>query len=199
MRSNIYKIDRGGFGLSTIVREAGKWAELARLDTRQSLELRLLTEEVFEMLTKLICAYQGCLWFESDDNSYQLRATVASDIGIDPSGKAITPPDPQKSTVKGMMGKIKSVADGMLLQMATPGASAAMPDCSSSFYMAMACRNNVWTLSGYINEIKAALKRNQGKEEWDELEKSLIVKLADDVTVEKKNHYVEITVKKIFG
>ena len=52
--------------------------------------------------------------------------------------------------------------------------------------------NDCWTLSRY----KDAQRDNE--EPWDELEKSIIANLADDVTVAVKGNNVEIVITKDF-
>ncbi len=52
----------------------------------------------------------------------------------------------------------------------------------------------VWTLQNYQ---KREPVQNQ-KEKWDELERSIVANLADDVLVTMKGRHVEIVVKKKF-
>lgn len=49
---------------------------------------------------------------------------------------------------------------------------------------------NEWSLSRY------QLQKDAKEEEWDELEKSVVAKLADDITVGVKNGKVELVIKK---
>ena len=54
-------------------------------------------------------------------------------------------------------------------------------------------RSNTWSLSQY----QTAVKENESSlENWDELEKSIIANLADDVTVGVKGDNVEMIIKK---
>ena len=53
-----------------------------------------------------------------------------------------------------------------------------------------------WTLEYYINQQRQRLPDNSGK--WDELQKSIVAKLADDVIVGVRGKKVEIIIKKEF-
>ena len=52
----------------------------------------------------------------------------------------------------------------------------------------------VWTLNDYAGRLSSGKKG----EEWDELEKSIIANVADDVVVNIRRHRVEVTVSKVF-
>lgn len=51
-----------------------------------------------------------------------------------------------------------------------------------------------WALSRYITEIEA----NQGENEWDGLEKSIIANFADDISIGVRSHRLKMTVTKTF-
>ena len=51
----------------------------------------------------------------------------------------------------------------------------------------------IWTLANYRQNVS-----KEKDEEWDELEKSIIANIADDVQVGLQGSKVEITVKKTF-
>ena len=52
----------------------------------------------------------------------------------------------------------------------------------------------VWTLNDYVKKVSS----NKENEEWDELEKSIIANVADNVVVSIRRHRIEVTVSKTF-
>ena len=57
----------------------------------------------------------------------------------------------------------------------------------------------VWTMSGYTNEIRKNIdKSSEAREAWDELEKSIVANIADDIKVSIAGKKAEITVYKAF-
>ncbi|MCR5142759.1 MAG: hypothetical protein K6C68_09575 [Ruminococcus sp.] len=55
-----------------------------------------------------------------------------------------------------------------------------------------------WSLMNYINAFDREEEKQNRSEAWDELEKSIIANLADDVVVGVLNGKVDIVVKKKF-
>ena len=55
--------------------------------------------------------------------------------------------------------------------------------------------SQIWSLKQYQDRVKEEMK----EEKWDEFEKSIIARLADDVVVGVKGKNVNIIVKKNFG
>ena len=50
-----------------------------------------------------------------------------------------------------------------------------------------------------LNQYKIKQRDNDNKEPWDEIEKSIIANIADDVTVSVKGKQVEIVITKYFA
>ena len=199
MKSDICRILRDGSGLSAIIKEVERCAAYSGVEGKQSLQLQLLAEELVGMLPELLRDCVGEFWVESSGKSFELHVkALAADMGIERRENLLAVSKSGKNAAaKGIMGKIRSVAESMLAQMAAP--EAAPIDCYANSYMAMAYQNNVWTLHNYINQVEAAYKNDDGKEEWDELEKSVIASAADDVIVGVKGRKADIIIVKKFA
>lgn len=199
MKSNICTIKKGGVGLDTILLEVEKVAEYNGLPKKESLRLRLLAEELTGMLPELVRNFAGNFWLENNENKYEFHVELS--VGslskekkqalIDVSGNK------KNAAASGFMGKIRDIAENMLLYSEEPGASSFhaaeyMYDyCPADFHYTYA-----WTLDHYIAQEKE--KNVNNEETWDQLEKSIVAKLADDVIVGVKGQKVEIVIKKIF-
>ena len=97
--------------------------------------------------------------------------------------------DKKNASAKGVMGKIRDVVENMLY----PENAVYSADFIAYQLETAVLLEDSWTLSRY----KDAQKDNA--EPWDELEKSIIANLADDVIVSVKGNNVEIVIKKNFN
>ena len=195
MKSNICKLTEGKPFSQDLLNEVEKCARYNNLDHASTLRLSLLAEELVGMIPNMVEGYSGSFWIENDGMEYQLCAelkTKRSDfdtnedlLDFSSSGK--------NAAAKGIVGKIRSAIELMM----------------SSFDSDVYSRNTFiseglvgfesyaysWSLNRYIDTVK----RDAAQEEaWDELEKSVISKLADDVVVEIQGKKILISVKKKF-
>ena len=67
MKSNICKIDNGIKDLEAILQESEKIAKYNNLSESQTLQLRLLCEEIDGMLPKIIDEFEGDFWVELEN------------------------------------------------------------------------------------------------------------------------------------
>lgn len=199
MKSDICKLGGNNSYLSEIITQVEKTAVYNELDTKSALQLRLLAEEFVGMLPELLECVSGEFWIESKNKKFELHASLraASDdldfnekvMSISTSGKNIA--------AKGIMGKIAATILSMLHIYTSPTVQ------SSIDYFAMGTGTEyvdaeIWSLGNYRNAAKKYI--NNGKPEaWDELEKSIIAKLADDVEVGIKGEKVDIIIEKTFS
>ncbi|MBQ6123248.1 MAG: hypothetical protein IJI59_16145, partial [Clostridia bacterium] len=57
----------------------------------------------------------------------------------------------------------------------------------------------IWTLQTYRNDLNLARADSDNAEEaWDELEKSIVAKLADDIVVGVKGDRIDLVISKTF-
>jgi hypothetical protein len=95
----------------------------------------------------------------------------------------------QNAAAKGVMGKIRDIVENMRYsENAVYSADFVAHQLETAVLM-----DDTWTLSRY----KDAQKDNA--EPWDELEKSIIANLADDVIVSVKGNKIEIVIVKKFN
>jgi len=204
MKSDICKINKDGSGLSEILNEVEKNTKKNGLCKKHSLQLRLLAEELVGMLPELLKDCEGEFWLENAYMQYELHVTVSSSLmgaerrenllALSTSGK--------NAAAKGIMGKIRSVAESMLAYLSKPEATAypLFSDMSTNINGGSMFYNDyVWSFNSYVQHIGQAHVTGNEEEEWDELEKSIVAKLADDVIVGIKGREVEIVVKKTFA
>ena len=208
MKSNICKLNEDLTCLKAVLAEVEKVTTYNGLEDKKALRLRLLAEELCGMLPGLIQNFSGEFWTENDGDDYELHVELkAGDMNLDLRDEIISVSKSGKNAAaKGVMGKIRAVAETMLLAASDPTLQT-LP--SGEFYdyhgynmgfgyidPTIAVETGYvysWSLYNY----KTAVKEKE--DAYAELERSIVAKLADDIIVGVRGKNVEIVVKKSFG
>lgn len=204
MKTDICTISSDKETFGAIFAEVEKSAEYNKLPKKQALQLRLLAEELVGMLPELLEVGSGKFWIENEGNNFELHASIKAErlsmfdkediLSLSKSGK--------NAASKGIINKIRLVAEGMLdgyLEASKVSGGGEYYD----FYDMGVCAANAyddrwlhaWSLSSY----KECADDNKDSDAWDELEKSIIANLADDVIVGVIGRNVDIVIKKNFA
>lgn len=183
--------------LDAIFTEVEKCAAYRQLNPQATLRLRLLAEELVEMLPSLLENAEGSFWLENNGNKFELHLSVqASRVDLDARDKLIAISTSGKNAAAvGIMGKIRAAAETMLLASQDVAGLVDFADMDNLDMVASGAYSLQWSLRYYAQNVK---KDAENKEAWDELEKSVIANLADDVIVGVKGNQVDIIVCKEF-
>ena len=198
MKSNICKIETGTADLEAILKESERVAEYNGLTHKQALQLRLLCEEVYRMLPNIIDEFEGDLWIEYEDGVCKVKLSVKiPEFNATKKAELIDIAKNKKNAAAvGIVGKIRNAIENFFLN---EDVMTAFEISSSGFYVSTASEgvdySYLWTLEQYRNEVK---KETQA-EKWDELEKSVIASVADDVIVGIKGKQADIIIVKKFS
>ena len=207
MKSNICKLNGDLTCLKAVLAEVEKVTTYNGLEDKKALRLRLLAEELCGMLPGLIENFSGEFWAENDGYNYELHVNLkAEDMNLDLRDELISVSKSGKNAAaKGVMGKIRAVAETMLLAASDPTLQT-LP--AGEFYdyhgynigfgyidPTIAVETGYiysWSLFNY----KTAVEEKE--DEYAELERSIVAKIADDIIVGVRGKNVEIIVKKSF-
>ena len=207
MKSNICALNEDLTCLKVVLTEVEKVTTYNCLENKKALRLRLLAEELCGMLPGLIENFSGKFWAENNDNDYELHVELkADDMSIDLRDELISVSKSRKNAAaKGVMGKIRAIAETMLLAAFDPtlqSLSAGEFYDHHGFNMGFGYIDPViadetgyicsWSLFNY----KTAVEDKD--DAYAELERSIVAKLADDIIVGVRGKNVEIVVKKSF-
>lgn len=194
MKSNICVVKKGGLGLENILLEVEKVTEYNGMQKEAALRLRLLAEELVGMLPELVKNFEGRFWLQNDENRYELHTELSvENLSREVKEALLTVSANKKNAVaSSFMGKLRDVVENMLLLSDVPSD----PDYLYGYDTLDVHYMYAWTLEYYINQQKERFPDN--REKWDELEKSIVAKLADDVIVGVRGKKVEIIIKKEF-
>lgn len=195
MQSNICKIEKGSLNADQIFLESEKVARYNDLDHKQTLQLRLLCEELVNMLPSIVSNFRGEFWIENQGNQFELCMRVSvENIDMDTRERLINVSKKRKnSAIVGITGKIRAVFD----YIAMSGDDTTISPAGRYGFSTNIDFSQIWSLQQYRSTVQT--DGDAEGEEWDEFERSIIVKIADDVLVGVKGKSVNIIIKKKFA
>jgi hypothetical protein len=175
-----------------------EFAEKNGITGKDCYHLGLLTEEVLGMANQILHVYDGELWVESTATGYEIILEAA--VHKKTSGKAVPTASPE-----GFMAKIAEMLNCSYVfenTMETPEDLAGMlPD-----YMRYGIQEEKeakvwagrWSLSAYRDNLRNRREENPKAEPaLDELEKSIVAHLADEVTIGIHGHRIRLVISKV--
>ncbi len=205
MKTDVIEITANGTGFTRVLEETERAAAYRGLEPKQALRLRLLAEEMTGMLKTLVGDERFRYWIESEGRAFSLhletqtivtRALREALLKASSSGK--------NAAAKGFMGRLREILTTMS-ESYVPAAVAEMGygysyvdviDFDESMDMSPNAMLYGWSLRAY----RDAVTENKEKEpeKWDELEKSITAKLADEVRIFIRLNTVEMVIEKTF-
>ena len=192
MKTDVIVVSSKGSKMDAALSEAEKVAAYKGLTHKNALHLRLLAEEMMSMMGSIAGDVEGRFWIEDSEGVYQLHLQVLTDMSASKRKQLISAASSgQNEANRGIMGKIRSFFEPVDdLPVFFDAAMATSPD---DVYTDMG-----WSMRAYQNQIQEYLKqqREGAKEAWDELEKSVVTHVADDVNVSISGREVELVILK---
>ncbi|MBR4586703.1 MAG: hypothetical protein IKO30_00140 [Lachnospiraceae bacterium] len=194
------RIVSGGDDIDEVLREASLFSEMMHFSKKDALRVRLLTEETISMLRTLtrerevklsfIAREDGCLIRMEADPIIMDKAMKKDILSVSSTGK--------NTAVKGIMGKVRDVLENafMMPEMysyaayTSPSMMGMTVDVTSGQLMDAV----YWTLADYKGKVETEEDSAKKREQWDELEKSIVSNIADDVQVGVKNGHVVMNI-----
>ena len=200
MKSDVILVANSGSGMEAALAESERMAAACALPHKEAIRLRLLTEEMLGMFRAIAGQAEASFWIEEEKGLFSLH--LASELAmtgrlrrdmlaVSTSGK--------NEAARGFMGKIREMFeqamepldDGVPLPAGTwlPP----IPD-SPGFSVTGSMEMGVWSLNRYRGSL-----REDDRDKWDELEKSVVGKLADEVRIAVTSRRVEMVIEKKFA
>ena len=196
MKSNVCKICNGTLDLDAILKESEKVAVYNQLNEKQTLQLRLLCEEVDGMLPNIIDEFCGDFWIDFEDGVCKINVAIEfNDFTAKKKKDLIKISKNQKNaSATGILGKIRSALEDMFLdsEWNKTYEMARLFNCANENCFGMDY-SYMWSLQQYKQSVKKEEK------EWDELEKSIVTSIADDIIVGVKGRCANIIIVKKFA
>ena len=204
MKTDVIKITPQGEGIEEALQETEKAASFRELDAKQTLRLRLLAEEMTGMLRTIVGETPLRYWVESQGKAFSLH--LSADVEADYEMREAllkTSTSGKNEAAKGFMGRIRDVFlrlretnDGNALSTEYGYSYVGVVGYDASVDMSPNAMLYGWSLSAYREAVEE--HREQETEKWDELEKSITAKLADEVKIFIRANTVEAVIEKAF-
>ena len=177
-----------------------------KLNKRDALRLDLLVEETLGMVKAMLDDFYGQIWFVGDDKRCEIHFEATANMDADKKQELLSVSHTGKNaSAKGFMAKLGEVVSGALYGFGQTFALYGQeviqygvvhtPDTFAPSLDMMP----IWTLSAYRNNLQQARGSDGAAEEaWDELEKSIVASIADDVVVGIKGDHIKLVITKAF-
>ena len=198
MKTDVIPVSSKGSQLETALRQADQVASYKGLTGKNALHLRLLTEEMMGLVRSITGETEGEFWIEDADGVYQLHLKVSTRMNSSKREKLLSAATTGKNeSARGLMGRLRDFidqgADEDYAAFSSPLILPGMYDTSSTPTL-----DWEWSMMQYEEALGPSVQRREESalEAWDELEKSVVARVADDVKVSIKGREVELTIVK---
>ena len=197
MKTDVLTVSSIGKRMESALAQVDKLAAYKGLSPKDALHLRLLTEEMMGMMRSITGETNGEFWIEDEDGVYQLHLRVATRLSADEREQLLAASSTGKNeSARGLMGRLRDFfdwsSDEDLDAVSNP---LLLPDMFDSTSPTLDWE---WSMIRYENALSARVEKNEAgaKEAWDELEKSVVKHVADDVKVSIRSGIVEMIIYK---
>ena len=198
MKTDVILVSSKGTQIETVLSQVEKVTAYKGLTGKNALHLRLLTEEMMGMMRSITGETEGKFWIEDEENVYQLHLQVTTRMDSGKRDQLLSAASTGKNeSAKGLMGRLRDFfdrgADEDIASFTSPLLLPGVYEHSSTPTL-----DWEWSMMRYQDALSFRIKENDAaaKEAWDELEKSVVAKVADDVKVSIRGRTVEMTIIK---
>ena len=193
MKTDVIKVSSRGSRMETALAQAEKVAAYKGLTGKNALHLRLLTEEMMGMMRSITGEKEGQFWIEDDGGVFQLHLRVSTRMNVDKREHLLAASTSGKNeAARGLMGQLRDFFD--------QGADVPGLPLYHSEMMAETTGTTLnwdWSMASYQDELRVqAVRDEKAREMWDELEKSVVTHVADDVKVAIRGTQAELIIVK---
>lgn len=189
MKTDVLKISSDGSNMEAALAQVDKLSAYKGLSPKNTLYLRLLAEETMAMMRAITGNVNGEFWIEDEDQVYSLHLRVSTLVDEKQRGQLLSASTSGKNeAARGFMGKIRSFFEPSAgVPLFSAGISGGSPQAYTSY---------VWSMEDYKDQLRQQGEQSGTREAWDELEKSVVGHLADNVKVSILGRTVEMVIMK---
>ena len=195
--------DAGRMAAARYATENFAWQ--AKLEKHDMLRLDLLVEETLGMVKAMLEDFYGQLWFEGDGKTCEIHFEATADMDVQKKYDLLSVSSTgTNAAAKGFMAKLGEMISGALHGLSksldaygqetirygvvhTPGMMIGDADIVP-----------IWTLQTYRTDLAKAADEQDAEDAMEDLERSIVARLADDILVGVKGDRVELIITKAF-
>ena len=191
MKTDVIIISNHGNNMEAILGQVDALAAGKALSPKNATHLRLLAEETMAMVRAITGDVNGEFWIEERDDVYELHLKVETLTDARKREQLLSASTTGRNeATRGFMGKIRAFFQPTEdAPMFTSGFVGGVPRMYGNYE---------WCMQDYREQLRQYRKQNAkgSQEAWDELEKSVVSHVADDVKVSILGRTVEMTIAK---
>ena len=200
MKTDVITVSGRGNRMDAALALVDKVCAYKGLNGKNSLHLHLLAEEMMGMMRSITGETSGQFWIEDEDDVYSLHLAVNTSMNSGKRDQLLSAATSGKNeSAKGLMGRLRDFFDRESDEdVAALSSSLLMPEMYDQF--SSPTLEMEWTMARYESGLASRVEQDDpaAKEAWDELEKSVVAHVADDVKVSIRGRSVEmIIIKKL--
>ena len=213
MQTDKIKVYSNGQGMEEALNETSRFAEYEHFDSKVSMRMRLLSEEALAMVRAITGDFSADFWIQgTKENTCQIHVKAETAMDYYKKQELIELSSKKRNEAsKGVMGKIRDLFENSLysydeasqMQVMYGGAPLVYGNMGLTNVSDISSMSYVWSLRQYIDNLEEFQEDQKNTEvaeaAWDELEKSIIANLADDVRVSVSGNHVELIIEKTFA
>lgn len=202
----IVNSDAGRMAAARYATENFAWH--AGLDKHSLLRLDLLVEETLGMVKAMVDDFYGRIWFSGDTDACEIHLEVTANMDSERREELLSVSSTgRNAAAKGFMGMLGDVISGALHNIGRAVDTAYGGSAVSGSVIAPAGLGTpdmydltpVWTLEQYkANLEKGRLESDALEQAKEDLEKSIVANLADNIVVGVKGDRIEMVIEKRF-
>ena len=188
MKSDVIEVSSREDRTGLVLELAERTAVYQKLSHKSALHLRLLAEEMMSMMRAIVGDVKGRFWIESEDGQYELHLRAETDVDWLERERLLSASSSGRNEAeRGFMGKLRAFFGP------AEGLPVLFDLCPDGIYSDM-----TWSMRSYEEQIRRfrRQKRAGAAEAWDELDKSVAAKVADDIKVSIRSGAVEMVMLK---
>ena len=198
MRTDVIEVTSTGTQMEIALGQVDKVTAYKGLQGKNALHLRLLAEEMLGMMRSITGETKGAFWIEDDEEgTYQLHLQVKTRMDSEKRDSLLAASSTGKNeSARGLMGRLRDFFDrGADENIAVAHSSLLMPGVMEQ--SSLPTLDWEWSMTRYQNALSSQMKTSSAaREAWDELEKSVVAHVADDVRVSIRGRQVEMIIIK---
>ena len=205
MQTEKISIYAAGDGRDKALELTEKAGAFCGLDNKSTLRLRLLSEEIIELIRPFSSELKGDFWLETNDENVEIHLKTNIPIDLQTRDELLSVATSGKnSAAKGLIGKIRE----MIARVTLPDdpETKAMTDQALGL-MALGSQMGSsygstysWSMTAYAESINnSTVFTDEAAEAMDALEKSIVANIADEVKVNIVDSNVEVVIYKAIG
>ena len=198
MKTDVIAVSARGNRIGEALELVDKVTAYKGLGGKNALHLRLLAEEMMGFMRSATGATEGSFWIEDKDDVYELHLQVSTLLSGEDRERLLSVSSSGKNeSAKGLMGRLRDFFDWDSDEdLAAASGALFLPDAFE--HSSSPVLDWEWSMRRYETALYTRVEQNApgAREAWDELEKSVVKNVADDVKVYIRRGVVELVIQK---